>query len=419
VEDLLPSPAAKKMRLGGKIAQPSKKSRSLTIDEYLKIEHPTYSDLKKLSQAELESWFKQTSFGCMSNPLVKHFEPAVECLHKCSYCYVNGYVCGDTRTASAGTADKYTPEQRADITRACAAKLFEKLKKGVTRPGQFPFDDGMKPELHFSISTDFLQPNPDVQNISYQVMKAWLEAPGNPLVSLVSKGIPCSADMRTKFLALFKAHPDQVSYQCTCASVDREAQKLMEPGAPEPEERFKFLEEVIHFAGVKRVSLRMNPLVPTVNDAKVRFFKICKIFLKIAKDLLAATLQRATAAGVKRAACSYMYGSPVIFRNVQKFSKINLRPFMRAEAGLAGGTKKFQVNSELRKATTEWVRKFGSELGIVVSSCGCDAKDLYGSDKCGISWRSGGPNLESTGGPSFAEAKKIQAEIEKAEQNSP
>lgn len=328
-------------------------------------------------------------------------------------------MCGNTRTASAISDEKYTPEQRAEVTRAGAAKLFEKLKKGPTRPGQFPFNDGMKPELHFSISTDFLQPDPRVQETSYQVMKAWVEASGEPLISMVTKGVPYSADMRARFLALFKAHPDQISYQCTCASVDKAAQKLVEPGAPEPEERFKFLEEVIHTAGVKRVSLRMNPLIPAVNDAK---------------DLLAATLHRAAAAGVKRAACSYVYGSPVIFRNLQKFCKLNLRPLMRCEAGLSGGSKKFQASTELRKDTTEWARRFGSELGIVVSSCGCDAKvcsfanfanspdnakDLYGSDKCGISWRSGGPNLEPTGEPSYAEAKKIQAEIEKDERNSP
>lgn len=72
VEDLF---AGKRVRLEKTTAVPvaaaAKKPRSLTVDEFLKIENPTYSDLMKLSMTELEKSFKQTDFGCLSSPIVK------------------------------------------------------------------------------------------------------------------------------------------------------------------------------------------------------------------------------------------------------------------------------------------------------------------------------------------------------------
>lgn len=51
-------------------------------------------------------------------------------------------------------------------------------------------DDGMTPEMHFSMSTDCLQAVVEVQEKSFVVMDAWLGYPEEKLLlSIVTKGL--------------------------------------------------------------------------------------------------------------------------------------------------------------------------------------------------------------------------------------
>ena len=322
------------------------------------------------TEAELKGWFAHTHFGCMKSPLVAHFEPAVDCEHRCVYCYVNGYFCKN-RKPSAAMADERTDAQIVAATRVKADKMCAKalkLSKGE-------WNDGMRPEMHFSISTDSLQPVAEVQRRVLLVMKTWLEK--DLLISVVSKGVPLP-EYRAAFLELWAAHRDRVSFQGTCASVDAKKQALVEPGAPAPEERMRFLSDVINVAGVKRASLRMNPLIPGVNDSP---------------NQLRATVDRAgQIPGLVHIAVSYMYSSETIFRIIERRAPLRIRSsFSATKVGLEGGNGKLHVSIEARRAAHELVadRAF-NKYGMIVHSCGCDNADLYPDQKCGISWRSGG-----------------------------
>lgn len=169
-----------------------------------------------------------------------------------------------------------------------------------------------------------------------------------------------------------------MSYQCTVASVDEAAQKLLEPGAPPPEVRIAFMEEVAARTEVKRLSFRMNPIVPGANDSD---------------EQIRATIERLgrVSARVKRVAFSYMYGSPKILTTVRKRTGIDLGPrFDKTRGGVKGATGKFHVLAELRFQKLKFARQVANPFGIKVSSCGCDNGDVeeLAEERCGICWRS-------------------------------
>lgn len=321
---------------------------------------------KGFSALELNKWFAHTSFGCMGHPLVAHFEPSTTCAHDCSYCYAKCYVGAAKRRPSEAMLG-HTPEDIVLATRAEGARLIKHANKifGTEK------DDGMPPEMHFSISTDALQPSREVQETSFIVMREWLGM--GLLVSIVTKGVPYSDEFAERLLALFHANPDRVSYQQTCASMNPAKQMCVERGAPPPTKRIAFLGKVVA-AGVVRASLRINPLIPGFNDSDAE---------------IEATLQSAASVGVKRAAISYAYGSAKIFRGIERDSRMNIRQFYESDKfDLQGGTGKYHVLASQRQAKTAFAKECGARLGIVVSACGCDNVDIFPKEKCGICFRS-------------------------------
>ena len=298
----------------------------------------------------MDKCFPRTSFGCMKGAL--HFEPASECKHGCRYCYAAAYSHGTSALLTSGCSD----EMISIIT-----------KRRATYPANFD------KELHMSISTDCLQPDEYVQEKSLIVMQAWLES--GKRLSIVSKGVPHSLDMRWRIEGLFGKYPNLVSYQCTCASVDRDAQKLLEPGAPSPMERILFMREIVG-AGVQRVSFRMNPLVPGINDDP---------------EHIMATFDALVGTGVKHVAVSHMYSSPKIFAAMESaIPGFKRGPFSKEKVGLRGGCGKFLVGPTRREATYKMAIEYGAKLGFDVSICGCDNQDIEDlrDMKCGICWGS-------------------------------
>ena len=142
----------------------------------------------------------------MSDPLVAHFESSLQCGNGCYYCYAVGYQ--SMRKGNAAAVEKASEEKLVNATRAKALQLIEKMMKiketAVT---------DMLPEMHFSMSSDFLGPDVPTQTRAYIVMREWLDM--GLLCSCVTKGVPKDAELRAKFLALMKQHPEAVSFQCT------------------------------------------------------------------------------------------------------------------------------------------------------------------------------------------------------------
>lgn len=189
-------------------------------DELVQVGQPIPKETLKMNGDEMKRWFGHTKFGCMGSPLVTHFEPAVTCEHHCAYCYVNGYPCrGRRKPSQAMSSDRFCVVHVARLKARKMLALYGRMANGSARSGLW---DGMTPEMHMSISTDCLQPDVEVQEKSLLVMRVWLDE--GLLLSIVSKGIPLTDNLRTRMLELFREHKDRVSFQVTCASVDQAAQ---------------------------------------------------------------------------------------------------------------------------------------------------------------------------------------------------
>jgi DNA repair photolyase len=320
------------------------------------------SDIEDLN---LNQCFAHTKFGCMGSSLVTHFEPSSHCHHGCSYCYAT---CYPHRTSLLMSPD-YSEQTIIKTTIRKATQMMARYKRSQ-KTQSVPL---LPPELHFSISTDFLQPDVLIQSRSLLIIQTWLQK--GLLVSMVTKGVPMTSDLETRFLSIVEQYHQQISFQCTCASIDPKLQHLAEPGAPSPDTRLNFLSKIIK-TGVSRVSLRINPLIPEFNDSD---------------GLLRELIDRVASMNVKRLTVSYMYGSSRIFIHMNKIPELyRVKTYFIPDTyKLSGGAPKFHVKKDIRQKTTEWVKQYASSKGIIATSCGCDNQDLYPEDKCGISWRSG------------------------------
>jgi DNA repair photolyase len=343
---------------------------------------------------ETGHYFQHTSFGCMSDPLVAHFEPSLKCGHGCKYCYAVGYM--SMRQGNAEIVENVKEEKLVKTTRAKALQLIEKMTKLKTKT---PRQD-MLPEMHFSMSSDSFAPDVPTQTRAYIVMREWLGM--GLLCSIVTKGVPANPELREKFLSLMKQHPEAVSFQCTyeffslihppaffsvpkkrCASTSKEKQAAIEPGAPTPKERLAFLADVIA-VGVKRYSLRMNPLIPGHNDDN---------------ESIAATLDAANELGVKSIAVSHIYGTHKINAALGKAGfGHTLRYFKTKKSPLHGGANKYHVLDDRRRAVLQFAIDYAKEkgYGMTIRACGCDNADIFPAHACGICWRSGGAEMHDT-----------------------
>jgi DNA repair photolyase len=328
-----------------------------TVPEHEREYPPIKASGKDFLAKELDVLFPQTKFGCMGVRHVVHFEPTPYCEHKCGFCYAKSYM---------GLRDKSEPalRMRSEDLVAAVAKEYRRIAARSE----------MTPEMHMSISTDSLQPRSEVQEVCYLVQQAWLKCGG--LVSVVSKGIPHSSEFRRKLLSLWAAYPTHVSFQGTIASMDAEKQHEIEPGAPAPMVRLEFLRDAVA-SGLVNCSLRINPIIPDFNDSP---------------QSIANTIEAGRLVGVKWAAISYIYGSKPIFGNLKRVKfPIRTDLFESKMTCLKGGAGKLHVIEDIRRRTTEMAKARGREVGIAVSSCGCDNSDIYPEDKCRICFNSRKP----------------------------
>jgi DNA repair photolyase len=370
-----------------------------------------HADLKRIKATtcmtikaeELSKWFSKTSFGCMSGPLVRMVElicdPSGKCENDCSYCYVRNYFGGKVTPSLVSTAQPADIIQHVLRLAYNMARRMEQLRAKGTW-------NGLEPELHFAISSDALQNNPAVQERLYTILNTWLNiesvevhTKGRHLVtvqvrllaSIVSKGVPYSDDMRQRLLALFREHPDQISYQGTCASLDRAKQKRVERGAPDPDARLVWLAQVakavregLALKGKKdvapRVSLRMNPMIPGFNDSH---------------ELMEAIIDRAAAYHIPVAAMSDLYLTSTISRNMRNLASLDIEDlgaYETTKTALNGGTGKFHSSPASRLEKFRYLQAYiaRKKYDIRLVSCGCDNQDVpeLASQKCGICWNS-------------------------------
>lgn len=247
-----------------------------------------------------------------------------------------------------------------------AEKIADEIKRKRRKPAA----------VYFCPSCDPFQPMPEIQQITFDVMKILLE---NDIgVQFVTKG-----SMSEKFFELFKRHSSKIAGQIGLITVDEKIINMIEPNAADVRQRLEQLERLIEI-GIK-MALRCDPMIYGLTDAD---------------EQLQSLFSAAVETGCREAAVSFLFLRPAITASLKKnvadeniLNKI-LKPFsenVRLPIGIKNSTGAV-LPAGIRKSAFERIRKAADGFGIRIHICGCKNCDIT-EENCYITRESESPSL--------------------------
>ncbi|KAH3759670.1 radical SAM protein [Pelomyxa schiedti] len=273
--------------------------------------------------------------------------PSAGCAHRCIYCYAAGFF---NTPREPGAVKVYSN---------LAEKVAQELRGGVNLP----------PRVYFSPSCDGFQPVTEVQDITFKIIKEILTH--GKEVAFLTKGL-----IRDDTLKLLVAHPTKVFAQIGLVSLDAAVASVVEPGAAPPQDRLAQMRALV--ASNISTSVRLDPILPGVSDSP---------------EALNSLFESIASAGVKRAACSYLFLRPKIKSMMQS----NPSPIVKTILGhysssgatttltLRGSQSKICcLSHEYRESHYELIKQIAQSHGVEVTICACKNYDIEGSSSCGI-----------------------------------
>lgn len=266
------------------------------------------------------------------------------CAHNCVYCYSKGY-------------SIYPGDNFVEVYENMAARIADELTHKRKKPTA----------IYFCPSCDPFQPLPEIQHLTFEVMKIILE---NDIdVQFVTKG-----KISKEIFDLFKKHSSKIAGQIGLISIDENILSIFEPNAANLSQRINQLKKLIEI-GIK-MSVRCDPMIHGITDTDEQ---LQKLFSMIAKT------------GCKEAAISFLFLRPAITASLKKhitnISLLNkiLEPFSKnvcLSIGIKNSTGIF-LPVEIRKSAFEKITKIAHNFGVALHVCGCKNCDIT-SESCYI-----------------------------------
>ncbi|MCK4998372.1 MAG: radical SAM protein [Anaerohalosphaera sp.] len=291
--------------------------------------------LKITTKHRKTNFLTPSGLRCLANfPTVN---VSAGCAHNCVYCYTKGY-------------SVYPGDGSIEVYENMAIRIASEIKQKRKKPAA----------VYFCPSCDPFQPIPQIQQITFDVMKTLLE---NGIgVQFVTKGkIP------EEILGLFARYSSQIAGQIGLISVDDEILSVIEPAAAKARQRLNQLERLIEI-GVK-MSARCDPLIYGITDEDKQLHSL---FSAIAKT------------GCEESAVSFLFLRPAITSSLKKnlgqttaLNKI-LSPFSEGISlpiGLKNSTG-LALPLDIRKSSFERIKKIANDYDIRIHICGCKNRDI-------------------------------------------
>lgn len=291
--------------------------------------------LKIITKDRKTKFLSPSGLKCLANlPTVNI---SAGCVHNCIYCYTKGY-------------SVYPGDNSIEIYKDMAERIADEIKRKRKKPAA----------VYFCPSCDPFQPVPQIQQVTFDVMKIILE---NDIgVQFVTKGkIP------NEIFDLFEKHHSKIAGQIGLTSIDDKILSIIEPAAAKASERLHQLESLIKIR--IKMSVRCDPLIHGFTDTDEQ----CdRLFSAVAET------------GCKEAAISFLFLRPAIVSSLKKniadvglLDKI-LKPFsegVNLPIGLKNSTGKM-LPLEVRRSSIEKIRKIANNYGIRIHICGCKNSDI-------------------------------------------
>jgi len=265
------------------------------------------------------------------------------CGMDCVYCYTQSY------PSHPGNERVVLYENTPDLVRT-------ELMRGRARPRR----------VYFSTASDAFPMQWEVQEVTFETMKVLLEH--GVEVSFLTKGV-----LDKRFYPLFREHSTRVHAQIGISTLRREFWHRFEPRTASPWQRLRTAARLVEI-GVE-TKARLDPLIPEITDDP---------------DDLAELFGELRAAGIGRAAASYLFTRPAFKRRVEGAIALPQlgKPFQatdwswhRFSEGVGGGRT---IGVYERRERLERVAAIAAAAGVDVSMCHCKNSDVSGSRYCGI-----------------------------------
>ncbi len=312
--------------------------------------------LKITTKNRKTNFLSSSGLRCLANlPTVNI---STGCAHNCIYCYTKGY-------------SVYPGDNSIETYENMATRITDEIKRRRKKPAA----------VYFCPSCDPFQPIPQIQHITFDVMKTILE---NDIgVQFVTKGkIP------DNFFALFRRHHSKIAGQIGLISTDDNVLSRIEPFAAKAKERLDQLEKLIRIGA--KMSVRCDPVIHNITDSDEQL-----------QDLFSAISKT----DCKEIAVSFLFVRPAIISSLKKniadgklLNKI-LEPFSKGVSlpiGLKNSTGKM-LPLEIRKSSIKRIRKIADNYDIRTHICGCKNRDIT-NEICYIT-----RNLENLQGNLFSD----------------
>ncbi len=291
--------------------------------------------LKIITKRRKTNFLSPSGLRCLANlPTVNI---SAGCTHNCIYCYTKGY-------------SIYPGDNAIEIYENMAERIADEIKCKRKKPIA----------IYFCPSCDPFQPIPQIQQVTFDVMKTILE---NGIgVQFVTKG-----KISHNFLELFEKYHSKIAGQIGLTSIDDNILSVIEPAAAKAQERLNQLEKLIKIR--VKISVRCDPLIHNITDRDEQLH-----------DLFSAV----TKVGCKEIAISFLFLRPAIISSLKKniadtglVDKI-LEPFsegVNLSIGLKNSKGKM-LPLEVRILSFERIRKIANNYGIKIHICGCKNSDI-------------------------------------------
>lgn len=291
--------------------------------------------LKMITKRRKTNFLSPSGLRCLANlPTVNI---SAGCAHNCVYCYTKGY-------------SVYPGDNSIEIYEDMAERIADEIKRKHKKPTA----------VYFCPSCDPFQPIPQVQQVSFDVMKTLLE---NGIgVQFVTKG-----KISDEIFKLFERHYSKIAGQIGLTTIDDEILSVIEPAAAKAQERLDQIEKLIKIGA--RMSVRCDPLIHNFTDAEEQLHSLFSAVAKI---------------GCKEAAISFLFLRLAIISSLKKnisnpkLLETILKPFsegVNLSIGLKNSTGKM-LPLEIRMSSVEKIQKIANNYGIKIHICSCKNSDI-------------------------------------------
>ncbi len=291
--------------------------------------------LKIITKHRKTNFLLPSGLRCLANlPTVN---VSAGCAHNCVYCYTKGY-------------SVYPGDDSIEIYEDMAERIADEVKRKRKKPAA----------VYFCPSCDPFQPMPQIQQVTFDVIKTLLE---NDIgVQFMTKGkIP------DEIFKLFEKYCSKIAGQIGITTIDDVILSVIEPAAAKAHERLDHLARLIKM-GIQ-ITARCDPLIPNITDSDEQ---LRDLFLAISKT------------GCKEIAVSFLFLRPAIISSLKKnIADINmlkkiLDPFsegINLSIGLKNSTGKM-LPLEVRRSSFKRIRKIANDYDCKIHICGCKNSDI-------------------------------------------